>query len=224
METKLYNQDGKEVGNIALPDAVFNAKRNDRLLQQVVLAMQSNARQSTAHTKDRREVSGGGKKPWKQKGTGRARHGSIRSPLWKGGGTTFGPRHERNYEQKASKKMRARALAVALSEKFRHGELFFVDSLAPAGAKTKSAKAIISRLGAIPGAEKLAKRKQNALYISLPGSDAAVERSFRNIGSVEVAEVRNMNPVDALRYKYVAIVRPADALKILEKRVSARNK
>src|SRR3989338_8920163 len=106
MDAKVYNVKGKEVSSIELPESVFGVKKNDSLVRQVVLGMQANARTPVAHTKDRGDVRGGGKKPWKQKGTGRARHGSIRSPLWRGGGTTFGQRKERDYAQKINRKMR----------------------------------------------------------------------------------------------------------------------
>ncbi|MBI3019785.1 MAG: 50S ribosomal protein L4 [Parcubacteria group bacterium] len=163
MQSKLYNQDGKETGTITVPERVFNVPRNNDLLHQVITAMQANARQGSANTKDRSEVSGGGKKPWRQKGTGRARHGSIRSPLWRGGGITFGPRTERIYERKINKKMRAQALAVVLSEKMRHGEIIFLDALALSPAKTKNAKAILARLAAIPDARAIAEKKKNAV-------------------------------------------------------------
>src|SRR3989344_788015 len=206
MESKLYNQEGREVGMITLPEAVFGVKEKSKdLLHQVAMAFRGNARQSTAHTKDRSKVSGGGKKPWRQKGTGRARHGSIRSPLWRGGGITFGPTNERNYERKATKKMRAKALAMVLSEKLRRGQLFFVDTLTVPEAKTKRAKDILSRLSGIPRAEGIMKKKQNALFISLPADDETVRRAFRNIGSVEISPVKNLSALQALTYKYLVI-------------------
>lgn len=224
MESKLYNQEGKEAGTVTLPESVFNTPWNEDLVQQVVLSLRANARQGSAHTKDRREVSGGGKKPWRQKGTGRARHGSIRSPLWRGGGTTFGPRVEREYGQKVNKKMNARALAVVLSEKLRRKEVLFLDMLAPLAAKTKNAKNILSRLAEIPGAERIARKRENAVLIISPEKDTAVERSFRNLGMVEMRPAQEMNILDALQSAYVVITRPETALPILEKRVISRSR
>src|SRR3989338_4393818 len=127
MEAKVYTQDGKESGKVKLPEDVFNLPWNSDLVHQVVVSMESNARVTVAHTKDRSEVSGGGKKPWKQKGTGRARHGSIRSPLWIGGGVTHGPRNEKNFKKKINKKMKIKALYVVLSEKLRNNEILFLN-------------------------------------------------------------------------------------------------
>src|SRR5277367_3501327 len=110
METPIYNAQGKKAGSLKLPENIFAVKWNDALMHQVVTSMQSNARTPVAHVKDRGAVSGGGKKPWRQKGTGRARHGSIRSPIWKGGGVAHGPRNERDYSQKVNKKMKRAAL------------------------------------------------------------------------------------------------------------------
>ena len=139
MDTKIYSQDGKESGSIALPESVFGVAWNDDLMHEVVVAMRGNARQGTAHTKDRGEVRGGGKKPWRQKGTGRARHGSRRSPLWSGGGTTFGPRTEKDYSRKVNKNARSKALAITLSKKLADGEMIFVDALSFEAPKTAAA-------------------------------------------------------------------------------------
>ena len=128
MQANIYNQKGKDAGSIALPERVFAAKWRADLVHQVVEGMRSNKRAGTADTKGRGEVRGGGRKPWKQKGTGRARHGSSRSPIWVGGGVTHGPLAEKNYKRKISKKMRAQALFSVLSKKMKDGEIIFVDS------------------------------------------------------------------------------------------------
>src|SRR5476651_911859 len=139
MEAKIYNQKGVASGNITLPEKVFAAKWRSDLVHQVVQSMRSNKRAGTADTKDRGEVRGGGRKPWKQKGTGRARHGSTRSPIWVGGGVTHGPLAEKNYKRKVSKKMRAQALFSVLSKKLKDKEIIFVESLSLSEIKTKSA-------------------------------------------------------------------------------------
>jgi large subunit ribosomal protein L4 len=128
MEAVVYNKKGKEVSKISLPDKVFSVKWNADLVHQVVTSMQANARTPVAHAKDRGEISGGGKKPWKQKGTGRARHGSTRSPIWVGGGSAHGPRNEKDYSRKINQKMRVKALNTVLSAKLRDGEIIFIDS------------------------------------------------------------------------------------------------
>lgn len=223
MEAVVYNTSGKQTGTIALPEAVFGAKWNPDLVHQVVVSMQANARKNIAHTKDRGEVSGGGKKPWRQKGTGRARHGSTRSPIWVGGGVTFGPRNERQYAKKINRKMRARALCSALSRKQKDAEVLFIDEIAFPAPRTKDAVALLSALAQASGSAPLAYKKKNAALVLLSKRDAAVAKSFRNIGSVLVEEVRNINPVDVLRYKYVIFERPADAVTFLKRKVSGRD-
>src|SRR3990167_7074763 len=146
MEAKIYNQKGKETRTISLPAKVFAAKWRADLVHQVVEGMRSNKRAGTADTKGRGEVRGGGKKPWKQKGTGRARHGSSRSPIWVGGGITHGPLSEKNYKRKISKKMRAQALFSVLSKKMKDNEILFVDSLLLSEAKTKKAVEIMKNV------------------------------------------------------------------------------
>ena len=220
MKASVYNVQGKEVGSVELPETVFGVKKNDSLVRQVVLGMQANARTSVAHTKDRGDVRGGGKKPWKQKGTGRARHGSIRSPLWRGGGTTFGPRKERDYTQKINRKMRAKALAVVLSAKFADGEVLFVDTLSFASPKTAMAKESIKGLASVKGFDALATRRKNAALILLPKHNEAAAKSFRNMGNIMVDEARNANPVDVLLYRYIVVADPETSLKTIAERMN----
>jgi large subunit ribosomal protein L4 len=151
MEAIVYNKNGKESAKITLNDKVFGVNWNADLVHQVATAMMSNRRAGTAHTKDRSEVSGTGKKPWKQKGTGRARHGSKRSPIWVGGGVAHGPRSDKNYSKKLTKKMKAKALYTVLSQKLRDGQILFVDSLKQDVIKTKDAVQALHSLSQVSG-------------------------------------------------------------------------
>lgn len=217
MKTDIYNIQGKKAGQVELPDNIFGIAWNDSLMHQVVTAMQSNARTPVAHTKNRGDVRGGGIKPWKQKGTGRARHGSIRSPIWIGGGVTHGPRKEKNYTRTVPKKMRAKALFMALSRKLKDGEIMFVDSLGFASPKTADAKKALSALSGVKGFERLSARK-NAAFIAVPEKSLALDKSFRNIGSVEVGTVSDLNPVEVLKYKYLIIENPVASVATVAKR------
>ncbi|MEK7068360.1 MAG: 50S ribosomal protein L4, partial [Patescibacteria group bacterium] len=200
---------GKETGSVTLPENIFGLAWNADLMHQVVTSMQSNARAGTAHTKGRGEVRGGGKKPWQQKGTGRARHGSSRSPIWRGGGVTHGPKSEKNYARTITRSMRQKALLVALSKKAKDGEILFIDTLSFASPKAKDAKAMLSAL-------KMTRRK-NAALIAIPTIDAATKKSFRNFGNVAVEELRNLNPVSVLSKRQLIIANPDAALKALAK-------
>ncbi len=216
VEAKTYNQEGKEVGKIELSDRVFGLPWNADLVNQVVLSLQSSARKPYAHTKGRGEVSGGGKKPWKQKGTGRARHGSSRSPIWKGGGITHGPRNDKDYTRKVNKKMKAKALFTILSRKVRDGEVIFLDKLALGEQKTKQASLMLSNLSKMNGMEKLAYKTGSRAMITIPESNEMIVKSFRNIPSVTVAQVSELSPVEVLRYKYLVIANSKDAVSVLE--------
>ena len=170
METIIYNQKGQESGKIKLPESVFGITWNADLVHQVVTSMQSTMRQPIAHTKTRGEVSGGGKKPWQQKGTGRARHGSSRSPIWVGGGVAHGPRNEKIYDRKVNKKARAKAFLTILSQKYRDGEILFVDTLAFGAPKAKDGRAVLQALAKIKGYEKLATKPVHRMSPTLCGA------------------------------------------------------
>ncbi len=202
MELKVYNQEGKETGKIKLPAEVFDLKWNADLVHQVMIGMQANKRKGTAHTKTRADVRGGGKKPWRQKGTGRARHGSIRSPIWRGGGVTFGPTKEKNYEQKINKKMKRKAILVALSQKAKDNEILILDDLKLKNPKTKEAASILKNLSKIKGFEKLSGKKNSALIL-IKEKNETLKRSFRNLPGVLLSEARNLNLLDTLTYKYL---------------------
>lgn len=220
LSAPLFTQAGKDAGTIELPAALFAAPWNGDLVQQVVVGMQANARPVVANTKGRGEVRGGGKKPWKQKGTGRARHGSSRSPIWVGGGTTHGPTSERNFKVKINRKMRVAALASVLSRKFNDGEIIFVDKFSFAEPKSKDAVAAISAIAKGANVAGLASKKGTSALVALGGRDAQAEKSFRNLKNVSVHEVRNINPVTLLAQRYLIIERPADAFAALATRIT----
>jgi large subunit ribosomal protein L4 len=221
MNAKVFSKEGKETGSVNLPEAVFGVAWNADLVHGVVTGMQANARgESSAHTKGRGEVRGGGKKPWKQKGTGRARHGSTRSPIWVGGGVAHGPINSKDYTVKINKKVRAKALATVLSKKLADSEVIFIDSLKLGEPKAKEAKAIIVAIANASGNEMLAKKRKNAAVIVIADRDIATEKSFRNFGNVEVIMAKDVNPVDLLTYKYVVIADATGSVEVLEKRIA----
>ncbi len=208
MEATLYNQEGKKSGSVTLPQDIFGLPWNADLVHQVAMSQLSSRRMGTAHTKDRGEVAGSNKKPWQQKGTGRARHGSKRSPIWRHGGVTFGPKNEKNYDRKVNDKMRKKALYTVLSQKVRDNEILFLSGITLKEAKTKEAKEVLNNLGSVKGFEAMPTKRKNALMMALAKKDTAVEKSFRNFGNISLVEARNLNVADLLNYKYVAIVDP----------------
>lgn len=216
MEAKIYSQEGKEVKTAVLPEDIFSVDWNADLVHQVTTSILSNMRKPIAHTKDRGEVSGGGIKPWRQKGTGRARHGSTRSPIWVGGGVAHGPRNEKKYGKKINKKMRTKALYTVLSRKVKDGEVLFVDSIVIPKPSTKSAKNIIHALGGIKGFESFMTRKQNVAYITLPNREDVISKSFRNLGNLTTEPASELNIVNILNHKYLVVVDPDAFFKTLQ--------
>jgi large subunit ribosomal protein L4 len=204
MKSPLYNQKGEKVGDIELPENVFNQKLNPDHLYQSVLYYQNSERQSIAKTKDRSEVRGGGRKPWRQKGTGRARHGSIRSPLWKGGGVTFGPSPEKKYQTKFSKKAKKEALKMALSQKIKDKEIIFLDQIKVDEPKTKLAEKIIQSLEKVfPDIEK------KKTLIILNQKEEKILKAFRNLKNIQVCLANSLNAYFLLKNKYAIIERDA---------------
>ncbi|OHA24566.1 MAG: 50S ribosomal protein L4 [Candidatus Taylorbacteria bacterium RIFCSPLOWO2_01_FULL_44_26] len=220
MESPIYNQQGKVTGKITLPESIFGVPWNADLVHEVVRLMNSNSRTAIAHTKTRGEVRGGGKKPWKQKGTGRARHGSSRSPIWVGGGVAHGPRSDKNFERKINKKARTKALLAILSRKFQDGEILFLDGITMNVPKAREARSTLVSLSAIKGYERLMTKKSNAAIIALEKKSASVIKSFGNFGNISVEEFRNINPVSLLNHTHLIIENPEEAFKSLISRTA----
>lgn len=223
MEAPIYTLEGKRAGSVTLPESVFGVKWNDALMHQVVTSMHDNARTNVAHTKDRGDVRGGGKKPWKQKGTGRARHGSTRSPIWVGGGVAHGPRNEKVFARAIPRSMRNKALAVALSQKLRDGEIIFVDQLRFSAPKTAIAKKTLFALASVGGFEKLGTKRKNVALIAMVEKSEAAEKSLRNIGSVACIAIGNLNPASVLRNTYLILERPQEAVAAIESRLAKKS-
>jgi large subunit ribosomal protein L4 len=196
-EADLVNSKGETVGKISLPEEIFGQKVNPGLIHEALVSQLAAARQGTASTKTRGEVSGGGAKPWRQKGTGRARAGSNRSPLWRHGGIIFGPK-PRSYRIAFPKKKRRNAMKQVLSEKIRVNRLKIIESLMLEERKTKKAKALLEKMGALVGTLVVAK-----------GRDANLSRAFANLPKVKLIPVENINIYDLLNYETIIIARDA---------------
>ena len=209
MKYKVYNQKGENAGTILLPKEVFEVEMNNDLVHQVVVSQTANRRKVIANTKDRKQVSGGGRKPWRQKGTGRARHGSIRSPIWRGGGITFGPTKERVFKKKIPQKMKRKSLFMVLSAKAKNKSLFVLDKLTIEKPKTKQAVGLIKDLRA-----NIKDFKTGTILITLPKNDKSIILSVRNMVRVEVKQAKDLNALDLLSFKY--LIMPKESVKVIK--------
>lgn len=205
MKVQAYNQEGQKVEEVVLPSAVFDIPWNADLVHQVVVSQQSNRRIVRANTKGRGEVRGGGKKPWAQKHTGRARHGSIRSPLWKGGGVTFGPTKERVFTKKINKKMRIGALFALLSAKAKGNTLVVLNTLETTGRKTKTLEGI---LGKLPS-------DTRPTLLVLPSLERNLLSAAKNIAFLQTIQAKDLNALDVATYQYVVL--PQKSIEVIEK-------
>lgn len=204
MKTTLYNQQGEKIDEIDLPKEIFEVPMNSDLVHQVAVSQMANRRQVSAHTKDRSDVRGGGAKPWRQKGTGRARHGSIRSPIWKGGGVTFGPRKDKVFKKIIPKKMRRKALFMVLSAKLKDNSVLVLDELKIEKPKTKIMFDILNKLFL----------KKGSSLVVLAKKDENIIKSVDNIPKVDTIQARELNVLDMLNYKYLLM--PKEAIKVIE--------
>jgi large subunit ribosomal protein L4 len=220
----VYTQDAKPSGKVTLPETVFGLRKNTDLVHQVIVSLQSNARAGTAHTKNRAEVSGGGKKPWKQKGTGRARHGSNRSPIWIGGGITHGPRADKSYDKKINEKVKRKALFHVLSDKFKAGTVLFVEDIRLPAIKTKDASSVLASLSSLEGFKGLSGEKRKSTMIVCPELAENVRKSMRNIPKLSVRTLSKINALDVASHQYIVFVQPKDTIAVLEEKVAKSKK
>jgi len=191
VKAKLYNQKGEQKGDVELNPGLFEVRKREGLIKQAIVTILANRRQVIAHTKDRSEVRGGGKKPWKQKGTGRARHGSSRSPIWIGGGVTFGPTKERNFSKDMNKKMRRKALLMCLSDKALDEKVGVLETLEMSAPRTKEIKGLLSTINL-----------KNVLFV-VESMDENVVKSVRNLEKVDIMTANSLNTFDVLKYKNI---------------------
>lgn len=203
-KVRMYNQEGKDIGELELNPSLFGVKINAAFVHRVAMAQEANSRQVLAHTKGRSEVRGGGRKPWAQKGTGQARHGSIRSPIWVGGGVTFGPTKERNFSVKINRVERRKALAMVLSDRALNGKLLAVDSLVFPEIKTKMVAALLKKLQVT----------RKVLMVVEP-ENKIIQKAVRNIVNVTPISAKSLNVVDVLAND--TIVASRAAIETLEK-------
>jgi large subunit ribosomal protein L4 len=200
----VYNTAGKEVGDVTLNPKMFDVPVRPQLVQQAVRTILANRRVAIAHTKTKAEVRGGGRKPWKQKGTGRARQGSIRNPQWKGGGVVFGPRSNRNFSLKMNKKAKRQALLMTLTDKAHDKKIIVLDKLDMPAIKTKEFIGIVSKLPL-----------KGTFLTILPKTNQTIIKSVRNIPFAKVITADSLNVMDILAHQYVLC--PKDSLAVMVK-------
>ncbi len=212
-QVQVYNQKGEKLKKKRLSSDIFDIDIDQNLVHLVVTALQSNKRHAFAHTKTRSEKRGGGRKPWRQKGTGRARHGSNRSPIWVGGGVTFGPRKGRNFTKKVNKKVKRKALFMALTDKVDEDKLVLVDKFNLSKPKTKLFYSILKNIIDIEADNN--KYKNKKVLLSLPEKDLKVIRAARNISGLSIKPICDINVLDVLKSNY--LITTVDGIKKLEK-------
>ncbi len=186
----ILDNTGKTVKEQSVPVDLQNIEVKPALLHRIIVAYEANKRLGNAHTKTRDEVAGGGRKPWKQKGTGRARHGSIRSPLWKGGGVTFGPRSNRNYSQKINKQVKDKALQMVVADRVKSGDVVVCQAY-PDSLKTKD---FAKWFKSFPTTFK-------KILVILSEEEKTVARGLKNIPNVTVMALKSVNPYDLIKFK-----------------------
>ncbi len=212
MKVEFYNETGEKTEGPELPEEIFNIPLNKDLLHQVIVSYQKNQRRSTSHTKDRGEVSGSKKKPWAQKGTGRARHGDRYSPLWRKGGKAHGPRKEQKYKDKTAKKIKRKALAIALSSKMKGKNLFLFKKINLKEPKTRVLEKLLE-----DWVEKIEKLEKDTFLIVTPEDNEVLKRAGRNLPYVKIETAQRINALDVLKYKYILMVE--GSIEILKKRL-----
>jgi len=204
LKIKIHNQAAEEVKDMELAENIFAVPVNTELLHQAIVAQNNNSRQVLAHTKTKSEVAGGGKKPWKQKGTGRARVGSSRSPIWIGGGVTFGPRKDRNFKQKINQKMKQKAMFIALSDRLASKSLVVIDGFKLPEYKTKAVSNLISTFE-----KKILNTDRRSLLIVSDRKDDMLKYSVRNLENIKLINIDNINLLDILNHRNLIITEQA---------------
>lgn len=194
-KVKVYNLAGKSEKEVALDPKLFAVEVNKGLVHRAVVTQMANSRQPFAHAKTRKDVRGGGTKPWRQKGTGRARHGSIRSPIWKGGGVTFGPTKERNFTKKINQQEKTKALLSLLTDKVKNKKLVMSEEIAVKDGKTKELVAILGKLPV----------KDNSALLVLSKPDVKIKRAAKNLPDVKVTTTESLNVIDVITHKYFVV-------------------
>ncbi len=216
-EVSVYNMRGEASGKEKLNEDIFGVKVRPHVVYQAVVAQQANSREALAHTKTRGEVRGGGKKPWKQKGTGRARHGSIRSPIWRGGGVSFGPRNDRNFSVKINKKVKRAAITMSLSDKAEKNNIFILENFNLDAKKTKNIYELFQALklrrkkSGEKKQEGKVQKKEKSILVVLPRENKDLVRVFNNIPRVQTIAPNSLNVIDVAKNEFLLVSK--DSLK-----------